>query len=133
MAMEPAVRLAVRRRSYWLTRNTEEARKYVYLNKAERAKIDRLFEQKKGPAEVNKLVDRLDDKRRERNRVSSLRTRALKSMRRLDVRPKYHDSRVADNNKKMSPAELQLAAASTVDELMDLARPQYEGNLFFYH
>lgn len=46
---------------------------------------------------------------------------------------RYRDKTVVTNVKKMSPKQAKMASAASVDELIDLARIQNEGNPFWYH
>jgi hypothetical protein len=79
------------------------------------------------------MVERLTEERLRKRRVGSIRDKALASLRRLSDRRHYRDPTVVGNVDKMSPKQLRMAAAATVDELTDLARIQEDGNPFFYH
>lgn len=83
--------------------------------------------------EVTNLVERLTEERLKKRRVGDIRAKALASMRRFSNSDQYRDKTVVANVKKMTPTQLRLAAASSVDELTDLARIQEDGNPFFYH
>jgi hypothetical protein len=138
--VDPSIRKGIRRRSDWIRRSPPGVvGDYVRLNKKRRDRVDALFlaERKLKPGEVTSLVERLYEEKlseeRLRRRARSNRSKALASMRRLRERPKYKDETVVRNNARMSPQELALAAASSVDELTELARDQTEGNPFWYH
>lgn len=92
-----------------------------------------MAQRKLKPGEVTNLVERLTEERLKRRRVSNIRDKALASMRRFSNNDQYRDQTVVANVKKMTQQQLRIAAASSVDELTDLARIQEDGNPFFYH
>lgn len=135
--MDPSIRKGIRRRSDWIRRNPWGGRNYIrVLTKADRAKVDALFlaNRKLKPNEVTNLVEQLTEKQLARKRVAGLRRRALLNMRdSLSTRPLYKEPTVVANNKKMSSRDLKIAAAASVDELLELASEQGLSNPFWYH
>jgi hypothetical protein len=133
--MDPSIRRGIQRRRDWIRRNPGTAGEYIRLQKSQRDKVDKLFlsDRKLRPGEVTNLVERLNEERLKKRRTGDIRSKALASMRRLSDRRSYRDESVVANVKKMTPTQLRLAAASSVDELTDLARLQEDGNPFFYH
>lgn len=141
--MDPSIRKGIQKRRDWIRRHpggTKEgfpggALDYIRLDPKDRDKVDALFTsgRKLKANEVSSLVERLTDNRLKRNRIANLRKAALASMRRLQPRRHYKDDTVLKNNKRMTSRELKIAAASTVDEITELARNQSEGNPFWYH
>ena len=134
--MDPDVRRGVRRRSEWIRRNPGSAGDYIRLNKADRDRVDKLFmtERRLKANEVTSVVERLTEKRLTQRKTSNVKNKALANMRaQLSIRPSYGDKTVVANVKKMTAQEARKAAAASTDELIDLARLQYEGNPFYYH
>lgn len=134
--MDPTIRKGIRKRSDWIRRNPGAAGDYIRLNKRDRDRVDNLFlaSRRLKANEVTSLVEKLTEQRLASRRIGNIRNKALASLRRLeDDREKYRDSTVVANVKKMSQKQLQTAAAATVDQLIDLARIQEQGNPFWYH
>ena len=133
--MDPSIRKAIGKRREWIRRNPGGAGDYIRLTKADRDKVDKLFlETRRLKAnEVTSLVERLTEDRLKRRRIGSLRNKALANMRRLSDRRSYKDETVEANVKKMTTTQAKMAAAASVDELIDLARNQAKGNPFWYH
>lgn len=83
---------------------------------------------------MSSLVERLKEAKLAQRRIGDLRRKALANMRtKLGDRVQFHDGRVSKNVGKMKQKDLKLAAASSTDELIALARVQDDENLFFYH
>jgi|SRR5438105_1333373 hypothetical protein len=133
--VDPSIRKGIQRRRDWIRRYPGTAGDYIRLQKTDREKVDRLFmaQRKLKSGEVTNLVERLTEERLKKRRVGDIRAKALASMRRFSNSDQYRDKTVVANVKKMTPTQLRLAAASSVDELTDLARIQEDGNPFFYH
>jgi hypothetical protein len=133
--MDPSIRRGIQRRRDWIRRYPGTAGDYIRLQKADRDRVDKLFmaQRKLKSGEVTNLVERLTEERLKKRRTGNIRAKALASMRRFSERESYRDENVVANVRKMTSTQLRLAAASSVDELTDLARIQEEGNPFFYH
>lgn len=133
--MDPSVRKGIQRRRDWIRRYPGTAGDYIRLHKRDRDKVDDLFttDRKLKPNEVTRLVEDLTEDRLRKRRTGNLRDRALASLRRLTERERYRDATVVKNVRKMSAGQLRTATASSVDDLVDLARIQEEGNPFWYH
>lgn len=133
--VDPSIRKGIQRRRDWIRRHPGAAGDYIRLQKADRDKVDKLFmaQRKLKSGEVTLLVEKLTEDRLKKRRVGNIRAKALANMRRFSDRDSYRDTSVVANVKKMTPTQLRLAAASSVDELTDLARIQEDGNPFFYH
>lgn len=134
--MDPSIRKGIEKRRNWIRRNPGAAGDYIRLAKSDREKVDALFlaTRRLKPNEVTLRVEELTEQRLLRRRISNVRAKALASMRRLeDESERYRDKTVVDNVKKMSPKQVQVAAAASVDQLISLARVQEQGNLFWYH
>jgi hypothetical protein len=119
-----------------MRRNPGAAGDYIRLRKAERERVDRLFiaDRRLKANEVTSLVEDLTEKRLAERRVGDLRRKALSNMRaRLSEREYFNDISVEDNVKKMRQRDLKVAATASVEQLIDRARVQAEGNLFWYH
>lgn len=133
--MDPLVRQGIRKRGEWIRKNPGTAGDYIRLAKADRDKVDQLFVSGKRlkANEVTSLVEKLTEDRLSAKRKGSAQARALANMRaRLLVRPYFKDDTVAKNVGRMTAQQARKAAAASVDELLDLARQQYAGNLFYY-
>lgn len=134
--MDPSITRGIRKRREWIRRNPGAAGDYIRLDKVGRDKVDALFvaDRKLQPNEVTSLVESLTERRLLRRRVGDVRKRALANMRaNLSDVIRYRDKTVVTNVKKMSPKQAKMASAASVDELIDLARIQNEGNPFWYH
>jgi hypothetical protein len=134
--MDPSIRKGIQRRRDWIRRYPGAAGDYIRLDKKSREKVDKLFmaERKLKPNEVTFLVEDLTEERLRKRRTGDLRNKALASIRRLeDESERYRDETVVKNVGRMGPAQLRTAAASSVDELINLARVQQQGNPFWYH
>lgn len=134
--MDPSIRKGIRKRSDWIRRNPGTAGDYIRLSKADRDRVDNLFltNRRLKANEVTTLVERLTEQRLAKRRSGNIRQKALASLRRLDNESRrYRDSTVVANVGKMSPRQLKVAASATVDQLIDLARIQEQGNPFWYH
>lgn len=134
--MDPDVRRGIRKRQEWIRRNPGSAGDYIRLKKADRDRVDSLFltSRKLKANEVTSLVERLTETRLVGRRKGTRVQQALANMRaKLSHLPSYKDKTVVGNTGKMAVPDSRLAAVSSTDELQALARPQYEGNLFFYH
>lgn len=124
---------ALRRRRDWIRRNPEAAAQYIRLSPSDRAKVDTLFEQAR-TKEVTATVEKLDEKRRIRNRVITRRSQALKNIRQqLGSRPQFNDATVVKNVDTMTPKQVGIAAKADVDDLIYLAQLQADRNPFWYH
>ena len=135
-AVDPSITRGIRKRREWIRRHPGAAGDYIRLDKVSRDKVDALFvaDRKLRPNEVTSLVESLTERRLLRRRVGDVRKRALANMRaNLSDATRYRDKTVVTNVKKMSPKQARMAAAASVDELIDLARIQNEGNPFWYH
>lgn len=134
--MDPSIKKGIRKRRDWIRRYPGAAGDYIRLNKVDRDKVDALFiaDRRLEANEVTSLVERLTENRLLRRRVAGVRTRALANMRlHLSDATRYRDKTVVTNVKRMSPKQAKMASAASVDELIDLARIQTEGNPFWYH
>lgn len=134
--MDPDVRRGIRKRQEWIRRNPGSAGDYIRLTKADRGRVDNLFlgSRKLKANEVSSLVERLTGQRLAGKRKGAKAQQALANMRaRLGHLPSYKDKTVVGNTGKMAMSDVKVATVSTTEELQALARPQHEGNLFFYH
>lgn len=134
--MDPSIRKGIRKRGDWIRRNPGAAGDYIRLAKKDRDRVDSLFlaNRRLKASEVSSLVERLTEERLKSRRAGATRQKALNNMRaQLGDAEKFRDSTVVKNVGKMSPRQLKTAAVADVDQLIDLARIQAEGNPFWYH